>query len=281
LQGPPHENDIAEAVGRDFWLMLNGQQQIAHVLSSKPTRPVRVWLKIETGMHRLGLEPEEAQSACEALGQSGNIQPDLVLCTHLACADDTANGMTNQQISKFTSFAAKLKFPLSIANSAAIMAWPESHAQWNRPGYMLYGNSPFAMAGSNKVGLLPAMTVVSIIMAIREVAPGDGVGYGLDWVAQRQSKIGIVPIGYGDGYPRHAPGGTPVLVSGVRVPLAGRVSMDMISVDLTDHHGAGIGDPVELWGKNLSVNEVASRAGTIGYELLAGLTGRLPRVYQK
>jgi alanine racemase len=146
---------------------------------------------------------------------------------------------------------------------------------------MLYGNSPFAMAGKNNDGLLPAMTLASEIIAIRDVAPGEGVGYGLDWVAQRQSKVGIIAIGYGDGYPRHAAGGTPVLVNGACAPLAGRVSMDMISVDLTDHQAAGIGDSVELWGKNLSVNEVASCAGTIGYELLAGLTGRLPRVYQK
>ena len=281
LQGTLGDENVTEAAARDFWLMLNNHQQIGQVLSAKSTRPVRAWLKVETGMHRLGLEPEEVESACEALTSSGNIQPDLVLCTQLACADDLASPVTKQQVDRLSSFAAKHKLPLSIANSAAIMALPESHAQWNRPGYMLYGNSPFATAGSNKERLLPAMTVVSKIMAIREVAPGDGVGYGLDWVAQRQSKIGIVPIGYGDGYPRHAPGGAPVLVSGVRVPLAGRVSMDMISVDLTDHHGAGIGDSVELWGKNLGVNEVASSAGTIGYELLSGLTGRLPRVYQK
>jgi len=281
LQGTLGGENIGEAAARDFWLMLNNREQIDWVLSSKTARPVRAWLKVETGMHRLGLEPDEVESACEALSSSGNIQPDLVLCTQLACADDLASPVTNQQVSRLSSIAAKHKLPLSVANSAAIMAWPESHAHWNRPGYMIYGNSPFAAAGRNNEGLLPAMTLASEIMAIREVAPGDGVGYGLDWVAQRHSRIGIISIGYGDGYPRHAPDGTPVLVNGVHVPLAGRVSMDMISVDLTDHHGAKIGDSVELWGKNLSVNEVASSAATIGYELLAGLTGRLPRVYQK
>ena len=125
------------------------------------------------------------------------------------------------------------------------------------------------------------MILSSEIIAIRDVAPGVGVGYGLDWVAKRQSRIGIIAIGYGDGYPRHAPGGTPVLVSGARAPLAGCVSMDMIAVDLTDLPAAVIGDSVELWGQNLSVNEVAASAGTIGYELLAGLTGRLPRIYPK
>ena len=281
LQGTLGDEVVAEAAAMDFWLLLHNQQQIDQVLSAKSTRPVRVWLKVETGMYRLGMNLEETQSACEALVSSNNIQPDLVLCTQLACADDLASPVTKQQVSKLSSFAAKHKLPLSIANSAAIMAWPESHADWNRPGYMLYGNSPFATAERNDEGLLPAMTLASEIIAIRNVAPGVGLGYGLDWVAQRQSRVGIIAIGYGDGYPRHAPGGTPVLVNGARVPLVGRVSMDMISVDLTDHHGARIGDTVELWGQNLSVNEVASSAGTIGYELLAGLTGRLPRVYEK
>jgi len=281
LQGTLGHENVDEAAARDFWLMLNNGQQIDQVLSAKSTRPVGVWLKVETGMHRLGMDPKEAESACEALSSSANIQPNLVLCTQLACADDLANPVTKEQVNRLSSFAANHKLPLSIANSAAIMAWPESHARWNRPGYMLYGNSPFASPESPAEGLLPAMTLASEIVAIRDVRPGEGVGYGHDWVAQRQSRIGIIAIGYGDGYPRHAPGGTPVLVNGARVPLAGRVSMDMISVDLTDHHRTKIGDSVELWGERLSVNEVASSAGTIGYELLAGLTGRLPRAYQK
>ena len=284
LQGILGDEKVAEAISSDFWLMLNNQQQIGQVVSSSNTQPVRAWLKVETGMHRLGLEPEDAKIACEALSSSGKVQPGLVLCTQLACADDLARPVTKQQVSRLRSFAAKHRFPMSIANSAAIMAWPESHDEWNRPGYMLYGNNPFGSSDHSE-GLLPAMTLGSQIMAIRDVASGEGVGYGLDWVAQRQSIIGIVAIGYGDGYPRHAPGGTPVLVNGVRVPLAGRVSMDMISVDLTDicgdREGVSIGDSVELWGENLSVNEVAASAGTIGYELLAGLTRRVPLVYEQ
>jgi len=284
LQGILGDEKVAEAASSDFWLMLNNQQQIGQVVSSSSTQPVRAWLKVETGMHRLGLEPEDAEIACEALSSSGKIQPGLVLCTQLACADDLSIPVTKQQVGRLRSIAAKHKLPMSIANSAAIMAWPESHDDWNRPGYMLYGNSPFTTSDPDE-GLLPAMTLGSQIMAIRDVAPGEGVGYGLDWVAQRQSKIGIVAIGYGDGYPRHAPAGTPVLVNGVRVPLAGRVSMDMISVDLTDicgdRDGVSIGDSVELWGETLSVNEVAASAGTIGYELLAGLTRRVPLVYEQ
>jgi len=284
LQGILGNEKVAEAASSDFWLMLNNQQQIDQVVSSSSTRSVRAWLKVETGMHRMGLEPEDAEIACEALSSSGKVQPGLVLCTQLACADDLADPATKQQVSRFRSFATKHKLPMSLANSAAIMAWPESHDAWNRPGYMIYGNSPFGSSDHSE-SLLPAMTLGSQIIAIRDVATGEGVGYGLDWVAQRQSKVGIVAIGYGDGYPRHAPGGTPVLVNGVRVPVAGRVSMDMISVDLTDIYGdrdgVFIGDPVELWGENLSVNEVAASAGTIGYELLAGLTRRVPLVYEQ
>jgi alanine racemase len=279
LPGTRGGEDIDEAAAKDFWLMLNNQQQIDRVLSSNSARPVRVWLKVETGMHRLGLEPQDAENACQTLVSSEKIQPDMVLCTQLACADDLSSQVTGQQLNGLSSLAGKYNLPMSLANSAAIMAWPETHAQWNRPGYMLYGNSPFSPGQEIDEGLLPAMTLRSEIIAVRDVAAGEGVGYGLDWVAQRQSKVGIIAIGYGDGYPRHAPDGTPVLVNGVRVPLAGRVSMDMISVDITEHNGVNLGDPVELWGENLSVNEVAANAGTIGYELLAGLTGRLPRVH--
>ncbi len=280
LQGILGDKEINEAAARDFWLMLNNRQQIDRVLSLTPTQPVRVWLKVETGMHRLGLRTDEIENACEILSSSGNIQQDLVLCTQLACADDLDSPVTKQQLSRLDAFAKHNGFPLSIANSAAIMAWPETHAQWNRPGYMLYGNSPFESPHINAQALVPAMTLCSEIIAVRDVATGEGVGYGLEWTAQRQSRVGTIAIGYGDGYPRHAPSGTPVLVNGTRVPLVGRVSMDMISVDLTDFPEARIGDCVELWGENLSVNEVASCAGTIGYELLASLTTRLPRVYQ-
>ncbi len=281
LQGIFSNEEIDEAAARNFWLMVNNRRQIDLVVSAKNSQPLRVWLKVETGMHRLGLEAEVIENACEILSSSGKIEPNLVLCTQLACADDPGNPMTKLQLSKLRTFAAHNGLPLSIANSAAIMAWTETHAQWNRPGYMLYGNSPFNSPHVNAQGLLPAMTLSSEIIAVRDVAAGEGVGYGLDWVAQRPSRVGIVAIGYGDGYPRHAPSGAPVLVKGARVPLAGRVSMDMVSVDLTDLPGARVGDSVELWGENLSVNEVASSAGTIAYELLAGLTARLRRVYQQ
>lgn len=279
LQGTTGLADVAEAAAKDFWLMLHSRQQVDRVLCSDMTKPVQVWVKADTGMHRLGFALTELDNICEELSASPNVQQEVVLCTHLACADDLANPMTRQQVNQLRAYAAKRSLPLSIANSAAIMCWPESHAEWNRPGYMLYGNSPFGYSGGHTADLVPAMTMASEIMAIREISPGDGVGYGLNWLAQRHSRIGTISIGYADGYPRHAPSGTPVLVNGQRVPLAGRVSMDMISVDLTDLDKVKIGDPVELWGEGLSVDEVAARAGTIAYEILAGLTGRVPVTY--
>jgi alanine racemase len=280
LQGATRAADIPDAAANDFWLLLHHQRQIEWLLSSGSPDPVKVWLEVDTGMHRLGFAPEALDEICGDLVSSPNVQQGMVLCTHLACADDLSNPMTSQQVSSIRSVSTKHELAMSIANSAGILCWPETHAEWNRPGYMLYGNSPMVPIGDDSPGLKPAMTMNSEIIAIRDVKAGQGVGYGIDWVARRHSKIGTVAIGYGDGYPRHAPSGTPLLVGGQRVPLAGKVSMDAISVDLTDIENVEVGDPVELWGQSLSVNEVAAAAGTIGYEILAGLTGRVPLLYQ-
>jgi alanine racemase len=279
LQGVHRAADLAEVVARDLWLMLNQQQQLEWLLSARLVAPVRTWLKLDTGMHHLGISPERLDRACEDLGSSVNVQPGLVLCTHLSCADDLEDPMTRQQVGLIHSAAAKYSFELSIANSAAILHWPEAHAGWNRPGYMLYGSCPTGSFDNDVQGLQPAMSMQSEIIAIRDLKPGDGVGYGLDWIASKPSKIGTIAIGYGDGYPRHAPSGTPVLVNGRRVPLVGRVSMDAISVDLSGLDDVKVGDAVELWGGNITVNELASAAATIGYEILAGLTGRVPLHY--
>jgi len=279
LQGINHSDEAAEAANKDFWLLIHEQGQLDKVMCAKPDKSVRVWLKLDTGMHRLGFAPDALDSLCNSITSSSNIENDPVLCTHLACADETDNTLTQQQVSIIRGLADERGLATSIANSAGIMFWPESHAQWNRPGYMLYGQCPTGRFDSEGADLHPAMTMASEIIATRNVATGEGVGYGHDWIAKRDSLIGTIAIGYGDGYPRHARSGTPVLVNGRRVPLTGRVSMDSISVDLTDVDKVDVGDPVELWGQNLSVNEVAAAAGTIGYELLAGLTGRVPLVF--
>jgi len=279
LQGINDAAETGSALDNDFWLLLHQQQQVDWLLSAKLSGPVRVWLKVDTGMHRLGFAPEKLERLCADLRASSNVQQNTVLCTHLACADDQDNAETRKQVDLIRACSRQHNLTISIANSAGILFWPHSHAEWNRPGYMLYGLCPSGSFGNETHGLKPAMTMNSEIIAIRFVKRGEGVGYGHDWVASRDSKIGTIPIGYGDGYPRHAPSGTPVLVNGKRVALTGRVSMDAISVDLTGLETVDVGDPVELWGQNLSVNEVAASAGTIGYEILAGLTGRVPMVF--
>ncbi len=277
LQGSTSQADVAEAAAREFWLMLHSRQQVEWVLHANTAKPVQVWIKADTGMHRLGLVANELEDVCESLSASSNVQEGMVLCSHLACADELSNPLTREQIKVTRTYASKFGLDISLANSAGIISWPQSHAEWNRPGYMLYGNTP--MQSQQGPALIPAMSMESEIISVRQLEAGDGLGYGQTWMASKAAKIGTIPIGYGDGYPRHAANGTPVLVNGHRVPLVGRVSMDMISVDLSGLEHADVGDPVELWGTRLSVNEVALSASTIGYELLAGLTSRVPRSY--
>ena len=278
LQGVQDPEDLGLAAKHGFWLMLHHRRQVEAVISAKLGNPLTAWLKLDTGMHRLGLPGEGFAQLYADLLASGNIQADPVICTHLACADELGGSFTDRQLEAM-SLNAPAGAPLSIANSAGILYWPQSHAAWNRPGIMLYGSCPTGAYEAVSTDLKPAMTMCSEIISIRKIDAGEGVGYGLDWVAKRPSVIGTVAIGYGDGYPRHAPSGTPVLVKGQRAPLAGRVSMDAISVDLTDLGKVNVGDAVELWGENLGVNEVASMVGTISYEILAGLTGRVPLRY--
>lgn len=278
LQGVTTREEFREAAARNLWLMVHEAGQLQRLLELDGP-PLGIWLKIDTGMHRLGFAPGDVADACARLNASPAVRQPPVLCTHLACADDLDSPVTDQQLKAFADCTRNHALPLSIANSAGIMHWPQTSADWNRPGIMLYGSEPTG-AYAGKSELEAVMTVTSEIMAIRDIGPGEGVGYGHRWKADTPSRIGTVSIGYGDGYPRHAPGGTPVLVNGNRVPLVGTVSMDMITVDLSGHDGVRVGDPVEAWGRNLPVNEVAWHAGTIGYELLAGMTARLPRIYR-
>lgn len=204
---------------------------------------------------------------------------ELNLLSHFACADERGHPLTEQQLECFLD-QLDLEFThRSLANSAAVLTIPAAHMDWLRPGIMLYGASPFAELSAAELGLKPAMTLAAQVIAVRNVVPGDSVGYGATWVSQRPARIGTVSCGYADGYPRHAPSGTPVVVRGARVPLVGRVSMDMLAVDLSDVPDAVVGDPVELWGAQLPVDEIARACGTIGYELLAKVTARVPRRY--
>jgi alanine racemase len=254
-------------------LMVHSLEQVEMALGySMP-----VWIKVDTGMHRLGIEPEELPGVVERLRGAGiEVQ---VLSTHLACADELDNEATRRQLASFRECTRGIDLPLSIANSAAIVGWPESHAEWNRPGLMLYGVSPFAQAMEELAGLRPAMRFTANVIALRDVPVGESVGYGGCWTAQRPSRIATLAAGYADGYPRHAPDGTPTFINGHIAPLVGAVSMDMITVDVTDHPDVAVGDSAELWGPNVPVNEVAASAGTIGYALLTGVSARVPRIY--
>ena len=278
LQGVFEARELGTASELGFWITIDNDWQLRWLEEALLPRSLQCWLKIDTGMHRLGVQPEQAGAAYQRLKHCDNALDDLVLYTHFTAADELDNNLTQRQLDVFDRACRDLPALRSAANSPGLLGWPGSHHDWVRPGYMLYGNSPFHTSHPVADRLQPVMTLSSAIISLRDVATGETVGYGATWTAQRPSRIATVTIGYGDGYPRLAANGTPVLVNGRRAPLAGRVSMDMITVDVTDLPGAAIGDEVVLWGKGLPVGEVAHHAGTIGYELTTRMPARTPRV---
>jgi alanine racemase len=260
--------------------VLHNEQQL-HLLESHPAQlPHAVWIKLDTGMHRIGFAPEQLPGVLARLRKLKGIT-DIRVMTHFANADDTANAGTRAQIESFRSQVNGLGLETSLANSAGIVAWPASHADWVRPGIMLYGGSPLLGKTAEELNLKPVMTLESALIAVQHRRKGEAIGYGGDFVCPEDMPVGVVAIGYGDGYPRHAPAGTPALVNGQRVPLVGRVSMDMITVDLRSQPNARVGDPAVLWGEGLPVDEVAAKAGTISYELLCHVAERIPRAVMK
>ena len=245
------------------------------------SKPMRVWLKLDSGMHRLGFSGTEFQKALVVLSSLSHVEQPVKLMTHLACADDRDSAMTIEQIKQFDD--STQQYPANektIANSAGILAWPQSHRDWVRPGIMLYGVSPFISGTGTDHGLQPVMTLRSELIAVNEVRKGETIGYGAAYRCEQDMTIGVVAIGYGDGYPRHARFGTPILVNQQQASLVGRVSMDMITVDLGNRAQAKVGDPVVLWGEGLPVEVIAEHSDTIAYELLCGVTRRVPAIYQ-
>ena len=265
----------------DLQLVIGNQFQLDGFLGSKPenpSKPVTIWLKVDTGMHRLGFPPQAFAKARQSLIESGRIK-ELIIMSHLACADDDSNPMTDSQLMLFNKLVGDLPESKSLANSAALMQRPDTHCDWVRPGIMLYGANPLRQSSQAEGRMSPAMTLRSSLVDVRAISAGDSVGYDQQWHATGPAKIGTVAIGYGDGYPRHAANGTPVLVGGRRACLVGRVSMDFISIDLSDQPEAKTGDEVVLWGEGLPVEEVAKMADTISYELLTGVRSRVKRRY--
>jgi len=235
--------------------------------------PIDTYLKVNSGMNRLGFTIDNVRLAWNALKSHRQVR-SVTLMTHFADADGA--GGVAAQLEWMAQITRDLEAPRSLANSAALLRYPESRADWVRPGIMLYGCSPFPDAAAESLGLEPAMTLRSELIGVQNLQAGEGVGYGFSFKAEAEMTIGIVACGYADGYPRHAPSGTPVLVGGQRVPTVGRVSMDMLCVDISDLPEAYIGTPVTLWGEGLSADEVATKAGTVSYELLCGLAPRVP-----
>lgn len=249
--------------------------QVQMIEAADAGKSLAVWLKLDTGMHRLGFYAEGFVDAYRRLTRCAIVSKPVALMTHLANADRLQDGSSERQIRLFEDLTEGLPGERSIANSAGILGWKQSHSDWVRPGIMLFGVSPFQQRTGSEFGLRPVMTLQSRLIAIKSLQPGDAVGYGSEWVADGRMPMGVVAIGYGDGYPRPSSIGMPVLVNHHRVPVIGRVSMDLITVDLRGCESVSAGDPVVLWGNGLPVEEVAREADTIPYTLLCGVTQRV------
>jgi alanine racemase len=275
LEGVFSAHDLQAAAQYDLAAVIHSPQQIAWLQAYPRRGDLQVWLKIDCGMNRLGFAAADVPAALEQLAHHPAVR-DITLMTHFAGADEPS-GVAGQ-VQAFDALTASLRMPRSLANSAALLRYPQTHADWVRPGIMLYGASPFAEVSAQQLGLKPAMTLSSRIIATQELRAGDEVGYGALFRAENNMRIGIVACGYADGYPRHAPNGTPVLVDGQRTRTLGRVSMDMLYVDLSALPQADVGSRVVLWGEGMPIEEVARAAGTVSYGLMCARTPRVPIV---
>ena len=280
LEGCFEKGEWQEAHQLGCSVVIHQEEQLQQFLSLQLSSPMNVWLKLDSGMHRLGFNTEDYIKAHQKLSAS-TMCNSITLMSHLACSEELDNPFNDQQINTFANTTAKLSGKRSIANSAAILTRSDTHFDWVRPGYMLYGNSPMINESPQDRSLQHTMTFKSKVIAIRQIQAGEGVGYNHAWHAKENSTIAIVAAGYGDGYPRNSANGTPVLINGHKAHTVGHVAMDMLLVDISHLTSTGIdiGSQVELWGPNLSVSEVAQHSGFSGYELLTRLTARLPRQY--
>jgi len=276
LEGVFDAEQLAEAARYQFDLVVHEPRQIELLEGFRGSHAWSLWLKVDTGMNRLGFRPEQFHAVWQRLRNLHLPPAQLRVMTHLSCAEETGGATTERQLARLAPLVAGLDVELSIANSAGILGHPSTHAAWVRPGLALYGISPFPAKRGPELGLRAAMMLESKVIALRDVPAGEDVGYGCTWRAPRTSQIAIVAAGYGDGVPRSMPSGAPVLIAGHRGSLAGRVSMDMLAVDITGLPPIALGDRVELWGKQLAVEELAIAAGTIPYELVCGVSQRVP-----
>jgi alanine racemase len=276
LEGFFDREQLDAAAAADLEIVVHAPEQIELLQAADPAKPVSVWLKLDSGMNRLGFKGAAFREAHAAVSALPALRRPVMLMTHLASADLPELPTTAEQLMVFGAATRSLAGQRTLGSSAAILKFPESHADWVRPGIMLYGISPFQRATGDQHDLRPVMTLSARIIAVKELVEGEQVGYGGDWTATRPTRLAIVSIGYGDGYPRSAASGTPVLVNGEFASLAGRVSMDMIAVDVTEmRQAAQVGDRVVLWGEGLPVEEIALWAETNPYALVCGLAPRV------
>lgn len=274
LEGPFSSDELSQINALKIDIMLHHESQLQMLEQCDSTNTLSAWLKIDTGMHRLGFQPGEIGQVLERLKTIACVANDPILVTHLANANENDDRTVGAQLDCFSESLTGVQGERSIANSAGILAYPQCHADWIRPGLMLYGVSPFPQRSAASFALRPVMTLKSRLIAVRRVAAGETVGYGKTWSCPEEMPIGVVAIGYGDGYPRHCQSGSPVLIKGRRAQLIGRPSMDMLTVDLRSVPDAVVGDEVTLWGEGLPVEEVAPHADTIPYELLCNVGRR-------
>ncbi|KAA6185054.1 alanine racemase [Thiohalocapsa marina] len=279
MEGVFEPAELALAERHRLTPVVHSPEQLLWLLQARPGRPLSCWLKMDTGMHRVGLAPRAFQEAYRCLRACPHVA-DIVLMSHLARADELAHPGTTDQLAVFDAHVRDMDSPQSLANSAAIMGWTAARRQWLRPGIMLYGATPLPADHPASAPLRRGMCLESALIAIRELDAGAAVGYGGRFVCSTPTRVGVVSIGYADGYPRHARDGTPVAVKGRRTRIIGRVSMDMLTVDLTPVPDARVGDPVQLWGDRVDPNEVAAASDTIAYQLFAGLSRRVRLIHQ-
>jgi alanine racemase len=271
LEGFFEAAELPEIVANNLWVVVHHLWQVEALVAAQLHKPLTIWLKMDSDMHRVGLEPDVYRLAYERLKTHPNVM-QIVMMSHFARADELSSAYTARQMHTFRTAVAGIDAPVSLSNSAGVLGWPGAYADWARPGIMLYGANPFAgQAGCIEASLRPVMQLESAVISMRTIPIGEAVGYGGIFVAERATRVGVVACGYADGYPRVAPTGTPVAVDGKLARLIGRVSMDMLMVDLTDLPDSGLGSRVELWGDQVSVSEIAGRAGTIAYELLCNV----------
>ncbi len=275
LSGFDEADDLPQLRRLGVETVVHHISQVEMLEQAAAGEPIRCWLKVDSGMHRLGFAPQDVREAHARLAAASSVAEGIVLMNHFASSDEFDKPQTRQQLQAFAAATTDLPGSRSLANSAAVLGWPDAHADWIRPGGLLYGISAVEGRTGADFGLRPAMTLSTRLIAVNRVGKGERIGYAATWECPEDMLVGVAAIGYGDGYPRAAPSGTPVRVAGHDTQVIGRVSMDLMTIDLRGVPEAKVGDPVVLWGPELPVERIAEASGTIGYELTCSITRRV------